>query len=118
MTPRPVIAREVARRDIDEAIDHYLREAGERVALDFIAALERAYGHIGRNPDAGSPRYASELGLPGLRMWPLTRFPYLVFYVADAERVDVWRVLQGEGDVPQWLREPAGGRSAHRVPEP
>lgn len=109
MKPRTVVAREVARRDIDEAIDHYLLETGERAALDFIAALERAYGHIGRNPDAGSPRYAAELGLPGLRMWPLRRFPHLVFYVVEADRIDVWRVLYGERDVPQWLREPAGG---------
>jgi toxin ParE1/3/4 len=116
--PRTVVAREVARRDIDDAIDHYLREAGEPAALDFIAALERAYGHISRNPDAGSPRCASELGLQGLRTWPLKRFPHLVFYVAEADRIDVWRVLHGERDLPHWLREPADGCSAHRVPQP
>jgi toxin ParE1/3/4 len=42
-------------------------------------------------------------------MWPLRRFPHLVFYVVEADRIDVWRVLHGERDVPQWLREPAGG---------
>lgn len=109
MKPRTVIAREVAQQDIDGAIDRYLREAGERVALDFIAALERAYGHIGRNPDAGTPRHALELGLQGLRMCPLRRFPHLVFYVVEADRIDVWRVLHGERDVPQWLREPSDG---------
>jgi toxin ParE1/3/4 len=51
------------------------------VALGFIDALEQAYTHIGRHPATGSPRYAHELNLPGLRAWPLTRYPHIVFYV-------------------------------------
>lgn len=106
MTVKPVIPRGLADRDVDEAIAHYLNEAGERVALRFIDAVERAFTHIGRHPASGSPRYARDLNIPGLRSWPLGRFPYLVFYVEREDHVDVWRVLHGRRDIPAWLREP------------
>lgn len=46
-----------------------------------------------------------ELNLPGLRAWPLRRFPHVVFYVDATDRVDVWRVLHGARDLPTWMRE-------------
>ena len=81
MSDKPVILREQADRDIDEAIDRYLTEAGDKIALGFIGALERAYRHIARHPAIGSPRHAYELDLPSLRFWPLKRYPYLIFYI-------------------------------------
>lgn len=101
---RPVIPRAVASRDVAEAIEHYSNEAGDRVALRFIDAVEQAYEHIGRQPVSGSPRYAQELNIPGLRVWPLAGFPYLVFYVDRRDHVDIWRVLHGRRDIPAWLR--------------
>ena len=46
-----------------------------------------------------------ELNLPGLRFWPLTRYPHLVFYVERPDHIDVWRVLHGTRDIPQWMVE-------------
>lgn len=106
MNAKAVIPRELASRDVDEAIDHYLGEGAFKAALDFVEALEKAYTHIGRQPASGSPRYAHELNLPGLRFWPLTRFPYLVFYFEHDDCVDVWRVLHGQRDIPAWMNEP------------
>ncbi|MDM7322770.1 MAG: type II toxin-antitoxin system RelE/ParE family toxin [Gammaproteobacteria bacterium] len=109
MKAKPVIPRELANRDVDEAVAYYLGEAGEAgeaVALGFIDALEKAYGHIARHPATGLPRYAHELNLPGLRTWPLTRYPYLVFYVERPDHIDVWRVLHGQRDIPAWMQEP------------
>ena len=106
MKVKAVVPREQANRDVDEAIAHYVGEGAAQAALDFIDALERAYTHIGRNPATGSPRYAHELNLPGLRVWPLTRYPHLVFYVERPEHIDVWRVLHGQRDVPAWMSEP------------
>jgi toxin ParE1/3/4 len=40
-----------------------------------------------------------------LRSWPLTRFPYLVFYFERDDCVDVWRVLQAQRDIPAWINE-------------
>jgi toxin ParE1/3/4 len=104
-----IIPREQANRDIDAALDHYLSEAGEKAALGFIDALERAFRHIARHPATGSPRYAHELDLPGLRSWPLRRYPYLVFFVERDDHIDVWRILHGERDIPAWMRAPEGG---------
>lgn len=106
MNTKPVIPREAAHRDVDEAVEYYLAEGSEEAALGFIDALEQAYGHIGRHPATGSPRYAHELDLPGLRAWPLKRYPYLVFYVECADHIDVWRVLHGQRDIPAWMHEP------------
>lgn len=104
MSTKPLVPHELAERDVQEALDWYLLEAGAQVALGFIDALEQAYAHIALHPATGSPRYAHELGLPGLRSWPLTRYPYIVFYVEREECIDIWRVLHGHRDIPAWLR--------------
>ena len=101
--PKPVIARELADRDVDEAIAHYLGEGAEKAALKFIDAIEKAYGHIGSHPSSGSPRYAHALNLPGLKFWSVTRFPFLVFYFEHDDCIDVWRVLHGQRDLPAWM---------------
>lgn len=103
MKVKPVIPRERARRDVDEALAYYLGEGAAQAALEFIDALEDAYGRIARHPDAGSPRYAHELNIPGLRCAALTRFPHLVFYIERQDHVDVWRVLHGRRDIPAWM---------------
>ena len=100
MTVKPVIARELANSDIDEIIAYYLGESAEQAALGFIDALENAYAHIGHISGTGSPRYAHELNLPGLRFWPLTRYPHLVFYVERPDHIAAWRVLHGTRDIP------------------
>jgi toxin ParE1/3/4 len=106
VTDRPIVPREQAVRDIDAAVAFYLEDSGATVALGFIDAVEQAFVHIGSQPASGSPRYAHELNLPGLRSWPLSAFPYLVFYVAQDTYVDVWRVLHGRRDIPQWMQKP------------
>jgi toxin ParE1/3/4 len=103
VTPKPVVLREVAARDVDEALTHYIHEGGAPVALGFIDALEAALRHIGAHAAAGSPRYAVELDLPGVRSWPVKGFPYLIFYVESEDHVDVWRVLHGQRDIPAFL---------------
>ncbi|MBW2256344.1 MAG: type II toxin-antitoxin system RelE/ParE family toxin [Deltaproteobacteria bacterium] len=106
MTAKPVIPRERAVADTNEVVDYYLCEAEVQVALDFIDALEQAYQHIADHPATGSPRYALELDLPGLRCWPLKRYPHLVFYLERHDHIDVWRMLHGERDIPTWMTEP------------
>jgi toxin ParE1/3/4 len=100
-----VIPRARADRDVQEAVDYYLNEGTEQAASAFVDALERAFLHIGRHPATGSTRYAHELDLPGLRCWPVKRYPYLVFYVERDDHIDVWRVLHGQRDIPTWIRE-------------
>jgi len=103
--PKPVLPRESASRDVEDAVDYYLKNAGETIALGFVEALELAYLQIASQPGSGSPRYAHELDLPGLRAWSLQRYPYLVFYVERPSHIDIWRVLHGQRDIPAWLHD-------------
>lgn len=50
MKAKVVIPREQANRDADDAVAYYLSEVDEAVAIGFVDALERAYGHISRPP--------------------------------------------------------------------
>ena len=104
MSARRVVPRLQAQRDIDDAVEYYLEEGAGQAALALIDALEQAFAHLGRHPAIGSLRYAHELNLPGLRCWPLRRYPYLIFYVEHDNHVDVWRVLHAERDIPSWMQ--------------
>jgi toxin ParE1/3/4 len=106
MRAKPVIPRRRAEQDVEDALEHYIAEHTLQAALGMIAALEKAYAHISRHPATGSPRYGHELDLPGLRSWPLTGYPYLVFYLERTDHIDVWRVLRGQRDIPAWMYEP------------
>ena len=106
MSGKPVVLRERARNDIDDAVERYIDEAGPAVALAFVDALEHALRGIGEHPAAGSLRYAQELDVPGLRFRPAGKFPYLVFYVETGSEIDVWRVLHGARNIPEWMQEP------------
>jgi toxin ParE1/3/4 len=105
VTAKAVIPRQQALDDTNEAIDFYLAEASADVALSFIEALEQAYAFIAETAAAGSPRWSHELNLPGLRSWPLKRFPWLVFYLENEDWIDVWRVIHAQRDIPAWLTE-------------
>ncbi|HKX08716.1 MAG TPA: type II toxin-antitoxin system RelE/ParE family toxin [Stellaceae bacterium] len=106
MSKKPVLPRDLARRDVEAAVDHYSREAGPKMALGFVDALEAAYRAVADHPAAASPRYAHELALPGLRTRALKRYPYLVFCVERDDRIDVWRVLHAKRDIPARMQEP------------
>ena len=107
MTAKPVVPRQQANQDVDAIIAYCLAEdPSGNAALGLVDALERAYLHIGHHPASGSPRYAHELDLPRLRAWPLTRYPHVVFYVERSDHIDVWRVLHGRRDIPEWMHEP------------
>lgn len=100
---KPLVRHERADEDVQEAIIYYLEHAPE-VALLFVTALEQTFHQIQRRPTIGSPRYAHELNLPGLRFRQCKLFPYMVFYVEAEHQIDIWRVLHGSRDIPTWLQ--------------
>ena len=108
MPAKPVIRRAAADRDVEAIVDWYLAEAGTDVAVKFVEALQAAFDHLSRHPSTGSPRYGHQLNVPGLRTWPLGKFPHLVFYFERIEDVEVWRVLHGQLDLPAWLDNEPG----------
>lgn len=96
-----VALRQRATRDADHALDHLEGEAPAGTADAFVDELQDALQHLSTHPLTGSLRYAFELDIPDLRTWPLQRFPYLIFYVADRGHVDVWRILHAHRDIPE-----------------
>jgi toxin ParE1/3/4 len=102
---KPVRLRSRAAGDIDSAVDFYVAEAGADVAGRFVDAVERSVRQLGRQPHGGSLRFAFELDIPGLRAFPVSRFPYLVFYVERETELDVWRLLHTSRDIPTTLVE-------------
>lgn len=100
MTRKPVVLREAANRDVEQIIDYYLAEDAAKAAGGFVAEFRRAPARIAANPAMGSPAFALELQIPGLRSWLLRRFPHLVFYLERPSFIDVWRVLHAQRDIP------------------
>ena len=67
MSPKPVIPRQRAERDVDEALGNYLRDANSSVALGFVDDLQATYRLTAEHPASGSLRYAYELQMADLR---------------------------------------------------
>ena len=104
MRPAEVILRRQAREDIDGAISLYLEEGAPEAARSLLDELQAALPRLVRHPDAGSPRHAELLAVPGLRTWPLKGHPYLLFYRTSGDRIHVWRMLHAARDIPESLR--------------
>ncbi len=105
MTRQALIRREWADLDVENAVAYYRREAGLEVALRFVDAVHETYRSVVQDPAIGSARYADQLDIPGLRFRSVKGFPYLVFYRSVAEGIEVWRVLQGQRDIPGRMNE-------------
>ena len=93
----------MAQADVEAALDYFCSEAAHS-AGGFIDALEHAAAHIQRHLGTGSPKYAHELNLAQLRYWPLTRYPYALFYIEHHDHVHVVRVVHISRDIPVTLR--------------
>lgn len=106
MIAKRVVLTTRARHDVRQATAWYRTEGGAPLARRWVVALADALRQVGAHPKAGAMRYAAELKLPGLCFWPVSGFPYQVFYVEQADRIDVGRVLHGKRDIPAWIREP------------
>jgi toxin ParE1/3/4 len=104
---RTVRFRARAAADVDAAVDHYGREGGDALALDFVEALEQSVRRLRGAPHLGSLRFSYEVGIPELRAIATKRFPYIVVYVPDVADVDVdvWRVLHDRRDIPATLAD-------------
>ncbi|MCA0049932.1 type II toxin-antitoxin system RelE/ParE family toxin [Mesorhizobium sp. B283B1A] len=107
MAAKAIVPRSLALRDIEDAVDYYAREVGSHVALGYVDDLQDAYRLMASHPASGSLRYGYEIGLPGLRSVQFKRHPYLIFYIEQADHIDVWRVLHAKMDIPAWLQNPS-----------
>ena len=100
---KAAIRSALAQADIEAALDYHYSKAAHAVD-GFIDALEQTTRHIQRHPGTGSPRYAHELNLAQLRYWPLTRYPYALFYIEHDDHAHVIRVVHMSRDIPATLK--------------
>ena len=112
MTGKPVIRREQARRDLEQAADDYFAEGGAALELRFIDVIEHTLNLIADRPAIGSLRYAHVLQRSDLRCFPAKRFEYLVFYIEFPDRIEVLRILHGRRDIPAILQAISGDDDA------
>lgn len=98
-----------AASDIEAAVDHYQREAGEAAAIKLVESLEQCVSRIRCSPHMGSLRYSYELDIPELWVFGAHRFPYLIFYVPHDDGIDIWRVLHSRRDIPSTLADDPEG---------
>lgn len=57
------------------------------------------------HPAIGSPRLEVELGIPGVRVFALRTYPYVIIYFDTPEYVDVRHLLHSSRGIPARLTE-------------
>ena len=105
MNPKPVVLRDRALSDFVQAVEYYSLDVSHKVARSFAVGVQEAFQHLSHFPASGSRRHGRELNLHDLRSWPVTGFPYLIFYVENEFIVDVYRVLHTSRDISSSLTE-------------
>jgi plasmid stabilization system protein ParE len=94
---RQFIVRARAEHDIRSAFEWYeSQRAG--LGAEFLAALSERLETVRAHPESSPILYR------GIRRAVLSRFPYLIFYVARPERVAVLAVLHHAGNPAVWPR--------------
>ena len=94
--------------DVKNQFAWYWDEAGEEVAWRFEAAVEQTLLFVAAQPDLGRRRHFKHPQLQGLRSIPVER-PFnklLLFYRAEADSIEAWRLMHGARDLPRRLVEP------------
>lgn len=105
MTGKWVRTRTTAEAELQSAIAYYLDEGALDAALGLVDEFEAAVEAIGNHPGIGSPRLEVELGIPGVRVFALRTYPYVIIYFDTAEFVDVRHVLHSSRDIPARMTE-------------
>ncbi|QKJ18057.1 type II toxin-antitoxin system RelE/ParE family toxin [Microbacterium hominis] len=105
MTKKWVRTRATAETELQSAIAYYLHEGAPDAALGLVDEFEAALDAISNHPAIGSPRLEVELGIPGVRVFALWTYPYVIIYFDTPEFVDVRHVLHSSRDIPNRLAE-------------
>src|SRR5574342_1429813 len=75
----PVVPRERANHDVNDAVTGYLSEDAD--AFGFVDALEDAYVLLGRHPPISATRYAYDFDIGGPAKLAAVSLPYVILYI-------------------------------------
>jgi toxin ParE1/3/4 len=99
LTAPDYIVDPAAERDLDAYTDYLIAEAGSGPATDFVECARRSFLAIAATPGIGPTISSRNLRLSGLRKWRIEKFPkLLIFYVPQANAVEIIRVLHAAQD--------------------
>lgn len=96
---KPARLRQAAKRDLSDAAAYYAEHGGLAIGEDFVREATAALSRIEAMPGLGSPRMARLCNVPGLRAWPVKRFPLRWFYFERDTFLDVVRLLADRQDI-------------------
>lgn len=88
--------------ELEESAHYYENEQaglGDR----FSDTVETAFEKIRATPGIGSNRYDGVV--PGLHMYVLPTFPFLIFYFDHVDHIEVVRIIHAKRDLPHELRD-------------
>jgi len=105
---KPAVLRPQALRDQQGEVRYYRKESGIRLAVKVAKATNQALDQIEHDPGMGSPRLGKLLGIPGLRIWRVGKFPLLWCYFERGDHLDVVRLLGERQDIIAILGEEFG----------
>ena len=105
MNPKPVVLSDRALVDLAQIVRRYTSAASTDVARSFVRAAEDAFQHLSLFPASGSTRLDLPSDWPELSAWPLTGFPYLLFYAVNDDTINIYRILHTARDIPASLTD-------------
>jgi toxin ParE1/3/4 len=91
----PIVLRAEASAEFDEAFDYY-ESHGTGLGVEFAARVQQVFDRIAIFPQMHAVVFAD------IRKAVVTRFPYCVFYRADATRIEVLAVFHSRRDPAIW----------------
>jgi toxin ParE1/3/4 len=106
----PVEKSDYFLEDFDLAFGWYAVQAGEKVAMRYVQAVEFTLTLVSECPDIGVQCKFKHASLLGLRFFPIQRpfQKYLLFYRHDEVALRAERIMHGNRDLPRRLRESPG----------
>jgi toxin ParE1/3/4 len=89
-----------ADRDLDDAADFLVNEAGLDVGLSFLAAAQGTFSLLAGQPDMGWRYRFRNPALGSVRVFRVAQFEkFLIFYRAASECIEILRVLHSSQDL-------------------
>ena len=96
---KPAVLRPQALRDQQGEVRYYRKEGSTRLAVKMANATNAALDQIELDPGIGSPTLGKLLGISGLRIWRVAKFPLFWCYLERADHLDVVRLLGERQDI-------------------
>lgn len=108
---KKAVLRPRAEIDLIEITQWYAEQGGLALGERFFDSARAAVKRIESSPGLGSPRWADFVDMPGLRSWPVDRFPVRWCYLERPDYIDVLRLLGERQDIEAILstEPPAAG---------